>query len=287
MTVMLQRDAAQIYIPAKGGTLVNIYAKPGETVSPGQVLASLENKELWQEFNAITWRKTIAEMELDLLILQSINDPNAATSIPTKKEVIETYATQIQELTEEVKKLQLVSPIAGTVIPPEWRPKREHSEQAMLQAWWGTPLETPKNLGATLEPGTLLCEVGDPTRVEIIIIVNQSKLEFIEQGQKVELKFEELPGETFRGEVTDKENRKMKTIPTQLSTKGKGEVPTTSKDGVEVPSSSSFRVNVMLDDNDDLRIKVGMTGRAKIHVAPQTIGNRLWRTVMEVFNFKL
>jgi hypothetical protein len=159
----------------------------------------------------------------------------------------------------------------------------------MLPIWWGTPLETPKNLGATFEPGTLLCEIGDPKRIEIIIIVNQSKLDFIESGQKVELKFEELPGETFHGNVTDKEHRKMRSIPTQLSTKGKGEVPTTSsKDGIEEPSSPSFRVNVMLDDvNDDLRLKVGMTGRAKIHVAPQTLWQRLWRTVMEIFNFKL
>jgi len=30
-----------------------------------------------------------------------------------------------------------------------------------------------------------------------------------------------------------------------------------------------------------------MTGRAKIHVKPQTLGFRAWRTIMEVFNFKL
>ncbi|MCL2622850.1 MAG: efflux RND transporter periplasmic adaptor subunit [Planctomycetaceae bacterium] len=287
MTVMLQRDSAQIYIPAKGGTLAEVHVQPGEFVPKGRVLATLENKELRQELNAISWREIIARKELDLLERQAIDDPNAAASIPTRKREIETYEVQKRELTEEVNKLRLVSPITGTVIPPEWRPKREQSEQVMLSSWWGTPLESPKNLGATLEPGTLLCEVGDPKRVEIIVIINQSKIDFILKGQRVELKFEELPAKTFYGEITDIEFRKMKSIPTQLSTKGKGEVPTTtSKDGIEEPSSASYRVNVMLE-NEDRMIKVGMTGRAKIHVAPRSLGFRLWRMIMEVFNFKL
>ena len=287
MTVMLQRDSAQIYVPAKGGTLVGIHVQPGEYVPAGKTLASLMNKELMQERDAIEWRETIARKELEQLELRAIDDSNAASAISSKKQEIETYATQKKELIDEVNRLRLVTPIAGTVMPPEWRPKRDYSEQIMLHSWWGTPLETPKNLGATLEPGTLLCEVGDPERVEIVIIINQSKLDFLRKKQKVELKFEELAAETFYGEVTDIEWQNMKSIPTQLSTKGKGEVPTTTKEGIEEPSSSSYRVNVMLDNNQDRRLKVGMTGRAKIHVAPQSLGFRLWRTVSEVFNFKL
>ena len=286
MTVMLQRDAAQIYAPAKGGTLVGIHVKPGDVVPMGKTLASLENKELRQELDSVKSRVIIAQKELELLDQQSLDDPMAASSIPAKKREVESYETQKRELQNEVAKLRLVSPVAGVVIPPEWRPQRE-TEEMVLPSWWGTPLESPENLGATLEPGTLVCEVGDPKRIEVVIITDQSKVNFIEAGQQVELKFEELAGHTFLGEVTDIESRRMKSIPTQLSTKGKGEVPTsTSKEGIEEPSSPSFRINVMLANDEEL-IKVGMTGRAKIHVSPQTLGARAWRTVTEVFNFKL
>jgi hypothetical protein len=34
-------------------------------------------------------------------------------------------------------------------------------------------------------------------------------------------------------------------------------------------------------------IKVGMTGRAKIHVRPQTLGERLLRLINDTITFKL
>ena len=79
----------------------------------------------------------------------------------------------------------------------------------------------------------------------------------------------------------------MESVPIQLSTKGGGAVPTTSEQGgLEVPQSPSFRVRVDLENNDEL-IKVGMTGKAKVKVAPQTLVQRFIRLALDVFNFKL
>ncbi|MCL2348853.1 MAG: hypothetical protein FWC50_11420 [Planctomycetaceae bacterium] len=286
MTVMLQRGAAQIYIPAKGGTLIGIHVAPGQTVPANKALATLENKELELELKSVEWKENIARQELENLEKMDVNDPNAGTNIPAKEKEIDNYKKQKEELQAEFNKMILRTPVAGTIVSPEWRQKQEMPNEG-LSSWWGSPLENPRNLGATLEPGTLFCEVGDPKKIEIVIIVNETKVDFIKKDQLVELKFEELPGKTFTGRVRDIEYRKMRAIPTQLSTKGKGEVPTTtSRDGVEEPSKPSFRVNVMLDNDDEL-IKVGMTGTAKIHVKPQTLGQRAWRTVTEVFSFKL
>jgi len=284
-TVQLQRDAQQVYVPSKGGTLTSISVHPGEQVSAGQVLGQLRNLDLELEIAELKGQIAQQENELANIQLQEFTDSSAAVQIPQINEMIRSLKTQLSDKEQELQKMTLKAPISGTVIPPEWRPYRT-PPGGQLSAWWGTPLER-KNVGATFERSTLFCEVGDPTKIEAILVVNQRDFGLIKPGQFAELMFVEYPGVRFKGNVKDVEAREMETIPTQLSTKGKGEVPTTTDlDGTEKPSAPSYRVSVLLDNPDNL-ISVGMTGRSKVHVAPQTIAQRLWRIVTQVFNFKL
>ena len=47
-----------------------------------------------------------------------------------------------------------------------------------------------------------------------------------------------------------------------------------------------FFKGVLLDDPDDL-MRLGLRGRAKIHTASQTLGQRIWRGLNQILNFKL
>ena len=284
-TVQLQNDATKIYVPAKGGTLVSLNVEPGQQVYAGQVLGQLTNVDLEMEILEIASQIIQTEKELENLFLQSRDDISIAGQIPQTEKAIEALETQLEDKQAELQRMTLITPIAGTVVPPEWRPYRQQPG-GQLSGWWGLPLEQ-KNLGATFERGTLFCEVGDPTKMEVIFVLNQNSIEFVKRDQEVEMLFVEYPSHRFHGVVKDVEAREMDTIPTQLSTKGKGEVPTsTDPDGTEIPSSASYRVSVLIDNSDHL-IEVGMTGRGKIHVAPQTLGRRAWRVVTQVFNFQL
>ncbi|NLE38731.1 MAG: hypothetical protein GX621_11970, partial [Pirellulaceae bacterium] len=44
--------------------------------------------------------------------------------------------------------------------------------------------------------------------------------------------------------------------------------------------------SVPLDDPDGL-LRIGLRGRAKIHTIPQTIAQRVWRTLNQLINFRL
>jgi putative peptide zinc metalloprotease protein len=177
------------------------------------------------------------------------------------------------------------APMDGIVVSPAWKVRQELPDD-QLSSWWGSPLE-PENLGATLEPGTVFCSVGDPKYLEAVIVVDQKKIAFPKVGQRVELMLNEFPGILFEGTVHEIEGKEVSALDVQLCTRAGGEVPTmTQRDGTEKPSSSSYRVRMPLD-NPDLSIKVGMTGSAKIHVDPQTLGMRVWRYVNDTFNFKL
>jgi hypothetical protein len=55
---------------------------------------------------------------------------------------------------------------------------------------------------------------------------------------------------------------------------------------VESPQSASYQAIVPISDEERV-LTIGVRGRAKIHVAPLSLGARLWRLIMNTFNFRL
>ncbi|MGN0910017.1 MAG: hypothetical protein ACI4NV_01205, partial [Thermoguttaceae bacterium] len=237
-------------------------------------------------------RETRAEIDM---CRQMGNDQDAVARLQESAARYQGLSRSIEAMQEERKRLTLTAPIDGIVVSPYWRVDREAQTQrpndfsAALPVWDGTPL-LEWNLNTTLEPGVHICSVGDPRKLEAIIVVDQSKINFIQPGQKVKIKLTERPSETLVAEVAshdDVEGTTMESVPYQLSVKGGGPVATeTAEGGMERPQSGAYRVRVDLD-NDDERMSVGMTAKCKIKATPQTLLQRLMRLCREVFNFKL
>lgn len=287
----LRPDSSQyVYIPEFGGTLEAVYVKPGQEVKTGEKLAKVRNMQILSD--VLDLQCQLEEANEQLAHQKKIISFREERTASLK--AIETQIKSLEERYEnrrrDFERLTLLAPIDGTVVSPPWKPYQEPI-RGQLVSWWGTPLEE-KNLGVTFESaqtGTVFCSVGDPKELEAVLVVNQSKISFVREKQKVELKFDEFPNETFKSEIGERkviESSGMDSIPPALSTRGKGEVPTTTKDGVEVPSSTSHRILVPLD-NSDGRLVVGMTGSAKIHVDPQSLFQRIVRLVSETFTFAL
>ncbi len=280
-------DSQHVYIPDTkgGGRLKRIAVEPGQRVTAGQELGLLENLTLWGQLIELEGNIRQLEQELETMNLLKGIDNSANLHIgPKEKEWAATKEIHAN-LLRDFNMLTLRAPMDGIVVSPPWKPHQAPADD-MLPTWWGSPLERT-NLEATFEPGTIFCSVGDPKLLEAAIVVDQSKIEFLKRGQAVELKLNEFPGKIFEGEVYEIERQKVTSLDVQLSTRAGGEVPTTTQEGgIEEPNSASYRVRMLLD-NPDLSIKVGMTGAAKVHVEPQTLGYRLWLFVNNTFNFKL
>lgn len=294
LVLELRSDEAvttNILVPKTGGRLVEIKVRDGATVRKGDILAILANPSLDQELVRLQGELLEARLRYDMFSAL-LEQRDAAARQQELRERIEALTKMILARQRERQLLELAAPGDGVVVSPYWKTKKKEDDPTVFDAlpeWNGLPL-LDRNLGLTLPPGTHVCSVGDPKKLEAVMIVNQSKIDFIQAGQKVKIKLEALPAETFVGEIEraiDIEHQRMESVPVQLSTKGGGAVPTTTEEnGIERPQSPSFRVRVNLD-NDNLEMKVGMTGRGKIRVEPQTLWARLWRLVTDVFNFKL
>ena len=133
----------------------------------------------------------------------------------------------------------------------------------------------------------LFCLVGDPHKMEALLVVDQEEIEYLKQGQAVEVKLDELPAETLTGEIAEIGAEPLTVSPRHLSNKAGGELATkTDESGVERPLNTSYQVRVPLDDPEDL-LRIGLRGRGRIRTEPQTLGHRLWRYITQTFNFRL
>ncbi|MDR2346363.1 MAG: biotin/lipoyl-binding protein [Planctomycetaceae bacterium] len=276
-----------VYIPniSGGCRLKEVNVKAGQYVEKGESLATLENYELQNELISLEGKLKEFQKELDILQQLKLHSDDAALRIAPLLESIEVTKQVLTEKRRVYNDLKLYAEKSGIVVSPSWKPY-QLPENDQLPVWYGSPLE-PMNIGTTFESGTVFCAVGDPNYLEAVIVADQSKMGFIKYKDKVELILHELPNRIFIGQINELEEQAVTSIDIQLSTAAGGEVQTTrQKDGSEKPTSASYRVRMLLDNNDNL-IKPGMTGIAKIHAAPQTIGMRIWRFLNETFNFKL
>ena len=283
--------AGNVLVPKTGGELLSVDVKEGQFVHQGDKLGELRNPLLEQELIRLRGEYRETQMQYETYA-NLIEDERAASQRQELSERMKALSMMIAAREKEWNQLTLTAPVDGVVVSPEWRleqPVTGDAFSANLPLWHGTPLR-PENQGVFLEPGTHFCSIGDPKKLEAVLVVDQSKINFIQKDQTVKIKLEELPGRTLTSSIqqtVDIEHHKMESVPIQLSTKGGGAVPTTSEmGGLEVPQSPSFRVRVDLE-NDDGMIKVGMTGKAKVKVIPQTLVQRFIRLVLDVFNFKL
>jgi multidrug efflux pump subunit AcrA (membrane-fusion protein) len=129
--------------------------------------------------------------------------------------------------------------------------------------------------------------VGEPERFEAVMVVDQTEVEFVTQGQPVELKLNSFPWQTFRGKVDQIAETHIEAGSERLSVKAGGSVPTeTDPSGREIPISTSYEALMTLDDADAV-FTPGMRGTARIQVGSRTVGQWLLRLLWQTFNFRM
>ncbi len=270
-------DTVFVMIP---GAIVDLRVQPGDVVKKGQVLAVLENNDIELQISQL-----VRDREQIAVQLQTLRRLEQQKQIPALEEAYLAILRQIEERREDQSRLVLKATRDGTVIPAQIRERRPDSS-GMLPTWSGTPFDE-KNHRAFLSAGDPFCMIGDPTKLKATLVVTQSQKDFVRQGLDVDVNLNEFPFKTFSGKVSEVAGQQIKAVSPRLSNKTKGEVSTvTEGNGIEKPQITSYKVDVPLDNSEDL-MRVGLTGQAKIHAAPQTLVQRFWRVVTETFNFKL
>ena len=297
------RDAEPVYVDVtEGGRLEEVYVKAGEPVKYGQPLALFSSTDLDLAVAQLTGERDGYAAELMTLrnLKARYGDGSQTDEIPVVEAEKQRAEDQLNRKLADKHRLTLRAPIDGFVMPPPSAGKQGQVE-GQLPFWSGTPLQK-KNRGAHFNRGDRFCEVGDPQRLKAVLVIDQTDVEFVKQGQTVEICLDELPHDVlsqYTPAGTDNEEAvplvitkigipQMEYAPTQLSTQAGGELATTTDPttGATKPQSTSYTAEVPLNDTLG-ELRVGLIGTAKIQVAPQPLGKRLWRLLQHTLSFEL
>jgi putative peptide zinc metalloprotease protein len=283
-TELRPRGEEMVYVTVPG-RVERLAVKPGAVVKRGDELARLVNVDLDLEIADLEGKATQYESRLKSLERERFSDPAAGLEIGTVKESLTSLREQLARKHQDRRELVLVAPRDGVVLP--FLSLKSPGEQGgKLPAWSGNAL-SDRNLGATFQEGTVLCMVGEPERFEAVMVVDQTEVEFVAEGQPVDLKLNSFPWQTFRGKVDQIAETHIEAGSERLSVKAGGSVPTeTDPSGREIPISTSYEALMTLDDTEAV-FTPGMRGTARIQVGSRTVGQWLLRLLWQTFNFRM
>ncbi|HZZ73974.1 MAG TPA: HlyD family efflux transporter periplasmic adaptor subunit [Pirellulales bacterium] len=279
------RDAESVYIDVTG-QLEEVLVKPGQWVQKGDALARLSNIDLDAAIADLQGKRNEGLAKLRGLNAVRSHDPKAGEEVAATKETLRATENELAEKLRDRARLTLLAPVSGMIIAPQRTTTRPDEDGERLSGWTGTPLD-PRNQQAWLQEGVLFCQIGDTNNMQAEIVVDQSDVEFVSAGQRVDLKLEQLPDRTFSSRIEQVAKIELKVSPKQLSHKAGGELVTkTDSAGVERPESTSYEANALLTDPAAM-LRPGLRGQAKIQVGYQSLGVRFARYLSKTFNFRI
>lgn len=260
--------------------------KEGTRVKQGDELAVLRNLDLDIRLAELKGREREAEVRLRNLSLRSREDEAVKTQLETQQELIASLRQLQQKTQEEINRLVVVAKRDGVVMPPPDK-QAQSTGDGRLPGWTGSPL-SEHNRGALLTAEDLICEIGSPDELEAVLIVDQGDVQLVDVGQHVDLKLESNRIGTISGKIAEKSQSEVRHTSSALALQTGGDLQTEidPETGQARPRSVSYQARVPLEDAP-LTLRPGYRGSAKVHVAPMSLGQRLWRFVAKTFNFEL
>jgi len=280
--VLEHRNADRVYVTVPG-ILEAVFVQPGDRVAPGVPVAKLTNLEIAQEIARLSGERDRLQMHLQNLMRRQGHDEDAADAIPITRISLADLEERLRQQRLDEKRLELVADHAGVISPPPHLPSPPANEK-QLPMWSGLPCE-PANLGCYLDVGTLVSLVAEPDKMDALLIVNQSEIEFVRPLQEVEIRLNEYRAETLVGKIAQVAQIDLETVPLVLSHKSGGELSTvTDKSGAERPMHVAYQARVPIPETT-FPLLSGFHGRAKIDVGSEPLGRRILRFLRQTFLF--
>lgn len=285
-TFEIQPRQGQQVFPVVSGIREAVYVKPGDKVHAGDKLLDLANADLELQLIDHEGRYREAEETVKVLQDQGFSDSTALSQLDVAREVRDSAKKQWEEKQREAEKLTIVSPGEGTVIPPPSRQDKMSQAQGKLPTWDGTPFDE-KNHGALLTPTDLICQIGDPHKMDAVLIVDQAYIDLVKKDQKVQVLLEAYTRRAYDSHIEEIAYTEVKFVSRGMSTQAQGRLETKADpSGQFRPLNTSYQVRAPLEDEHQ-SLQAGMQGQARIYTGWQTIFNRASRYITKTFHFDL
>jgi putative peptide zinc metalloprotease protein len=286
--VLLPDEAARVYATT-GGRLVSAISA-GQKVSRGELICQLVDPELERELMRLEGEHALRQLRVEHLERLRGTDPEANDQLPTARAALADTKRRLEDRRRAVERLALRSPADGFVIAAPTVPQSS-AVSDRLATWSGSLLE-PVNLGAQLEPGTLVCLVGDPGRHTAVLLVDDAEVKRLRPGQRARLVIDQMPGEVIEGEVVDVARHEVR----EDASEGAARADLAALFAGIVPPSQTgalYQARVRLDAAAGLseagyrRLVIGGRGHAKVAAERITLARSILRYFAQTFRLPM
>jgi putative peptide zinc metalloprotease protein len=269
-----------VYVSVPGRLIDALPAK--SRVTTGQTIATLVSPEIELRVAELTSQVALEQTRLKNLRLLLADDPTVAPQIPAAEKSLEDAQERLAQWRRDQERLVLRAPSGGAVLPPPAVPPQT-SDSHRLAGWHQTPLD-PQNRGCFLDSGTLVCQVGDPGRLEATLVVDQSAVGFVRPGQRVRLRIDQGPVRTVSGTLVEVAKTDVGDVPDALARAL--DLPLKREGESAVRAAQTYyqaRVKLDSDGSRGAPLAVAMHGQAKIAADWQPLAGRLIRWLQLTF----
>jgi hypothetical protein len=219
-------------------------------------------------------------------------DREANDKLPAARSALADSQRRLDERRAEAKRLTLAAPMDGVVIPAP-RASKAGAHPSRLPTWSGSLLD-PHALNAYVEPGTLVCLVGDPDKLTAVLLVDDTDVKRLAPGQNTRLRIDELPGQIIDGRVVDVARHELnnadvaKPARADLSPLLAGLIAPEHRGAV-----FEARVRFLAlptggePDKGTTQLIIGGRGQAKVAAERITLGQRIYRYLAQTFRLPI
>ncbi|HMC11192.1 MAG TPA: HlyD family secretion protein, partial [Pirellulaceae bacterium] len=271
------QGAEAVYVSVPGR--LQDAVRPSTPVNFGQTVATLTSPDVELRVAELTSEVNLEQLRLKNLRLLLSDDPSVAPLVPAAEKALEDAQDRLAQWRRDQERLILRSPVAGAVLPPPALPPQA-ADARRLAGWHHTPLDA-QNRGCYLETGTLVCQVGDPTRLEAMLVIDQSAVSFVRKGQQVRLRIDQGPVHVVSGTLTELAKTDVKNFPDPLARALDLPMRRNGPTGIRT-AATYYQARVTLDPHTS-PLAIGMHGHAKILAAWQPLAPRLLRWLQLTF----
>lgn len=300
--VIMPAGASRIYATA-GGTLTKILPA-GSRVNRGDMIGELQDPGAEIEIAKLEGERKLRQLHIDHLERLRGIDHEANDQLPAARTALTDTQRRLDECRQDAKRLTITAPIDGVVIPAP-RKKEDQSNSSRLPGWSNSLLDA-KSVGAYVEPGTLICLVGNPQKLTAMLLVDDTDIKRLEPGQKARMRIDELPGQVVEGEVSEVSRHELGDIenlrqrqadlsPLLLGLVAPGKngslyearVKFEEERGVRSEERKKSNGNSALLDPRFSSLIVGGRGDAKVTAERITVGRLIYRYLAQTFQLPM
>jgi putative peptide zinc metalloprotease protein len=280
---VIRPDQAEYVYVTVPGQLQSIDVEPGQRVSAGDRIVALRDWQLELELEQMRGERQALIREIESREMVAGTSPESVKFIGELRARLAAVSDSITLHERSVAKLSIHATTDGVVFPP---PETSPAEKVMQEvAWARTPLD-PENLGAVLQPQTMICAIGNPQRMKAVLLIEQSDVQFVQADQPVQLMLDEFRGQRIAGSVSTVSRNQLVELPRELSTTHGGPVGSTpGMMGEERPQLTYFEAIVPMPAGE-YELLPGFRGTAKVRVGQASLGWRFLRLLRTVFFFR-